>query len=74
MTPIRVLIVDDQHLVRDGIASLLALQQGIAAVVGTAENGRVAVSVVKEQAPDVVLMDIRMPVMDGITAVEEIRR
>jgi DNA-binding NarL/FixJ family response regulator len=73
MTPIRVLIVDDQHLVRDGIASLLALQQGIA-VVGTAENGRVAVSVVKEQAPDVVLMDIRMPVMDGITAVEEIRR
>lgn len=73
MTPIRVLIVDDQHLVRDGIASLLALQQGIA-MVGTAENGRVAVSVVKEQAPDVVLMDIRMPVMDGITAVEEIRR
>lgn len=73
MTPIRVLIVDDQHLVRDGIASLLTLQEGIE-VVGTAENGRIALVMEKEHAPDVVLMDIRMPVMDGITAVEEIRR
>lgn len=73
MTPIRVLIVDDQHLVRDGIASLLNLQEGIE-VVGTAENGRVALVMEKEHSPDVVLMDIRMPVMDGITAVEEIRR
>jgi len=73
MTPIRVLIVDDQHLVRDGIASLLTLQEGIE-VVGTAENGRIALVMEKEHSPDVVLMDIRMPVMDGITAVEEIRR
>ncbi len=73
MTPIRVLIVDDQHLVRDGIASLLKLQEGID-VVGTAENGRVSIALEREHAPDVVLMDIRMPVMDGITAVEELRR
>ncbi len=73
MEAIRVLIVDDQHLIRDGIASLLLLQSGIE-VTGTAANGQEALEAVQEQSPDVILMDIRMPVMDGIAAVEELRR
>jgi DNA-binding NarL/FixJ family response regulator len=72
MERIRVLIVDDQHLIRDGIASLLALRSEIE-VVGSAENGEIAVQKAVELAPEVILMDIRMPVMDGITAVTEIR-
>jgi len=72
MKPIRVLIVDDQHLIRDGIASLLALRSEIE-VAGSAENGQRAVEKAAELRPEVILMDIRMPVMDGITAVTEIR-
>lgn len=67
MNDIRVVVVDDQALVRDGIASLLALQDGIE-VAGTAENGREGLFLIREEAPDVVLMDIRMPVLDGIAA------
>lgn len=63
------LIADDQRLVRDGIASLLSLQEGIL-VVGTAENGEEAVKLCREKHPDVVLLDIRMPVMDGIAAAD----
>ena len=67
---IKVMVVDDQALVREGIASLLAIQPGIQVVV-TAENGRLAVETALEQNPDVILMDIRMPEMDGIeTAVQ----
>ena len=68
---IKVLVVDDQRLIREGIASLLSLQEGIS-VSGTAENGKDAVGISMELQPDVVLMDIRMPVMDGIAAAEEI--
>ena len=68
---INLLIVDDQSLVREGIASLLALQPGIN-ILGTAENGQEAVHFAKEAQPDVILMDIRMPVMDGIAAAETI--
>ena len=64
---VNVLVVDDQALVREGIASLLAIQPGIQ-VSGTAEDGRQALEQVKQQTPDVVLMDIKMPVMDGIEA------
>jgi DNA-binding NarL/FixJ family response regulator len=64
---IKVMIVDDQHLIREGIASLLALQEGIE-VIGAAENGRKCLDKVEELQPDIILMDIRMPVMDGITA------
>ncbi|MBK7895540.1 MAG: response regulator transcription factor [Anaerolineaceae bacterium] len=70
---IRILIVDDQLLMRDGLASLLNIQPGIE-VVGTAENGQEAVMRVAELLPDVVLMDVRMPVMDGIVATAEIHR
>ena len=68
---INILIVDDQSLVREGIASLLAIQSGIN-ILGTSENGREAVQFVQQEQPDVILMDIRMPVMDGIAAAETI--
>ncbi len=68
---IKVLVVDDQRLIREGIASLLSLQEDIF-VAGTAENGRESVRLSMELHPDVILMDIRMPVMDGISAVKEI--
>jgi DNA-binding NarL/FixJ family response regulator len=70
---VRVLVVDDQRIVRDGIASLLGLQPGIT-VVGTAANGREAVEQAVTLRPDVVLMDVRMPEVDGIAALETIRR
>ncbi len=70
---VRVLVVDDQALMRDGIASLLSLERGIT-VVGTAANGEEAVRQVVELQPDVVLMDVRMPVMDGVAASAHIRR
>ena len=72
MDKIKVLIADDQHLVRDGIASLLSLEEDIE-ICGKAENGKEAVTAVMKNNPDVVLMDIRMPVMDGISAMEKIR-
>ncbi|MEU2281907.1 response regulator transcription factor [Streptomyces sp. NPDC013178] len=70
--PVRVLVVDDQTLIRDGIASLLAIRPGIA-VVGTAVDGRDAVAKTLELGPDVVLMDVRMPEMDGVEAVAVLR-
>jgi DNA-binding NarL/FixJ family response regulator len=70
---IKVLVVDDQQLVRDGISALLNLQEGIS-VVGNAGNGKEAVEFVNNQEVDIVLMDIRMPVMDGITATQTIKQ
>lgn len=64
---VRVLIVDDEHLVREGIAALLALQPGIE-VIGVAENGSDAIELAWAPHPDVVLMDVRMPGMDGVEA------
>lgn len=64
---IRVLVVDDQELVREGIASLLVIQPGIE-VVGTAEDGQGAVDMIKDLEVDVILMDVMMPGMDGIEA------
>jgi DNA-binding NarL/FixJ family response regulator len=65
---VRVLVVDDQRLIRESIASLLDIQPGIR-VIGTAGDGREAVEQVLSLGPDVVLMDVRMPTMDGIEAV-----
>lgn len=69
----RVLVVDDQQLVRDGIASLLRVQHGIS-VVGTATNGQEALEQAITLQPDVILMDVRMPIMDGVAATIEILR
>jgi DNA-binding NarL/FixJ family response regulator len=70
---VRVLIVDDQRLLREGIASLLSLQGGVE-VVGTAANGQEALDKVQKLQPDVVLMDVRMPVMDGVEATARLKR
>jgi DNA-binding NarL/FixJ family response regulator len=68
---IRVVIADDHELVRAGVASLLADVNDIE-VVGEAANGREAVEKVKALAPDIILMDISMPLLDGIKAAKEI--
>jgi DNA-binding NarL/FixJ family response regulator len=70
---VRVLIVDDQHLMREGIASLLQIQPGID-IAGTAANGQEALELAISQEPDVILMDVRMPVLDGVAATEQIHR
>src|SRR5262245_3364184 len=70
---IRVLIVDDQTLVRQGVRSLLALAEGIE-VIGEAGDGRQAVELVPQLNPDVVLMDMRMPVMSGLEALQSMAR
>ncbi|MFJ8250906.1 response regulator [Streptomyces sp. NPDC094466] len=68
---IRVIIVDDQAMVRAGFAALLAAQSDID-VVGEAADGRQGVDVSRNQHPDVVLMDVRMPEMDGLAAAREL--
>ncbi|MGY0231689.1 response regulator [Longispora urticae] len=69
---VRVLVADDQVLVREGIASLLGLQEGIE-VVATAGDGREAVARALATRPDIVLMDVRMPDMDGLDAAALLR-
>ncbi|MGZ4632886.1 MAG: response regulator transcription factor [Actinomycetes bacterium] len=68
----KVLIVDDQALIRDGLATICEHLPDVH-VVGTAGDGEEAIKAVAERAPDVVLMDLRMPRMDGITATRAIR-
>jgi DNA-binding NarL/FixJ family response regulator len=68
---VRVLIADDQHLVRTGLRMILDTEPDID-VVGEATNGREAVAMARELQPDVVLMDIRMPELDGIEATRRV--
>jgi DNA-binding NarL/FixJ family response regulator len=70
---VRVLIADDDHLMRAGLAELLTADAGIE-VVGHAATGREAVDAARRLAPDVVLMDVRMPDLDGIAATRELAR
>jgi DNA-binding NarL/FixJ family response regulator len=72
-TNVRVLVVDDQRLIREGIASLLSIQEGIE-VVGAAEDGQAAIAQALALSPDVILMDVRMPVMDGVSATAALAR
>ncbi|HEX7433677.1 MAG TPA: response regulator transcription factor [Anaerolineaceae bacterium] len=67
MTPIRVLLVDDQALFREGLHILLSVQP-LFEVIGEASNGEEALQQALTLRPDVVLMDLRMPLMDGVTA------
>ncbi|MFI6229670.1 response regulator [Micromonospora echinospora] len=70
--PLRVLVVDDQQLVREGLTALLELTDGVT-VVGAAGDGARALDLVADRKPDVVLMDLRMPVLDGVRATGLIR-
>ncbi|NJK64635.1 MAG: response regulator transcription factor [Synechococcaceae cyanobacterium SM2_3_1] len=70
---IRILLVDDQSIIRQGLKALLTLEPDLA-VVGDAENGHLALQQVEALQPDVVLMDVRMPVMDGVAATAQICR
>jgi DNA-binding NarL/FixJ family response regulator len=70
---INILLVDDQHLIRQGLKALLELEPDLT-VIGEAENGQIAIDLFAQLQPDVILMDIRMPIMDGVTATREICR
>lgn len=73
MSAIRVLVVDDHAIFRQGICALLSRRKGIQ-VIGEAENGQQAIEQVRALKPDVVLMDIAMPGMNGLEATQEIHK
>jgi DNA-binding NarL/FixJ family response regulator len=73
MRKIRVLLADDHTVVRQGLRALLAAEEDIE-IVGEAENGRQALQLVKKLLPDVVVMDIAMPVLNGVEATRQITR
>src|SRR3954462_3131841 len=70
---IRVLIADDHGIVREGLASLIRRNKADMMVVGEANNGREAIDLWKAHRPDVTLLDLRMPELDGVDAIKEIR-
>ncbi|MDJ0704256.1 MAG: response regulator transcription factor [Leptolyngbyaceae cyanobacterium MO_188.B28] len=70
---IRVLLVDDQQIIREGLGKLLQAKSDLE-VVGEAENGQIALEQTRLLQPDVVLMDVRMPVMDGVAATQAIHQ
>jgi DNA-binding NarL/FixJ family response regulator len=69
---IRVVLVEDQNLVREGLRALLALNSDIQ-VVGEASDGEEALAVIEHEKPDVVLLDLRMPKLDGLGVLKQIR-
>ena len=71
--PLRVVVADDQATVRDGLVVLLGLAEGIE-VVGSAANGQEALDAVERTSPDAILLDLRMPVLDGIETTRRLSR
>ena len=69
---IKVLIADDQELIRQSLQIVLSIKEGIS-VIGTAENGKKVMEFLKKEKPDVILMDIRMPEMDGVQCTKAIK-
>lgn len=72
-SPIKILIADDHLIVREGLRLILETDTGME-VLGEASNGKEAVDLASQLLPDVILMDLRMPVMDGLSAIELIRQ
>jgi len=70
---IRILITDDHYVVREGLSAMLSREQNIE-VAGEAENGLQAIAKADELKPDIILMDLRMPVMDGVQAMQKIKQ
>ena len=70
---IRVLICDDQTVVRDGLEAILSTDDEIE-VVGVARHGQEALDLAAQRQPDVVLMDLKMPVLNGVQATERLRK
>ena len=70
---IRLLLVDDENLIRRGLKALLKLEKDLE-IVGEAENGQTAIDSIPTLQPDVILIDIRMPIMDGVAATKEITK
>lgn len=73
MERIRFMIVDDQQIIREGLAGMLSRDESLM-LVGVAENGAEAVRIASQMAPDLILMDLRMPVMNGVEAIRLIRK
>jgi DNA-binding NarL/FixJ family response regulator len=71
--PLRIVVADDQATVRDGLVVLLGLADGIE-VVGSAANGQEALDIVEQVHPDAILLDLRMPVLDGIETTRQLTR
>lgn len=69
---INIILVDDQLIIREGIKMLLSLDDDIK-IIGEGENGKDAINLTKDLSPDVILIDIRMPVMDGVEAIKKIK-
>lgn len=73
MAQIKVIIADDHPIVREGLAALLGDAEDLD-IVGTAANGREAIALVQSSSPDVVLIDLEMPVLDGVSAIQRIKK